>query len=51
MMDFIISNARLGALLLFSSLFAMILLWMFLPGQTRRFNHIARSIVETPDEQ
>jgi len=51
MMNLIVDHARIGAMLLFCGLAVVVLMWMYLPGKTKEFNQIARSILETSDEQ
>ena len=51
MMELVAEHARIGAMLLFCGLAIVVLMWMYLPGKTKEFDQIARSILETSDEQ
>lgn len=51
MIDFLITNAKLGVLVLFSSFFAIVLVWTFWPGNAARFTRYARQPLENDDEQ
>lgn len=50
MIEFLVTHAKLGSLLLFFSFFVLMLVWLYRPGAKQVFNRYAQIALEDDDD-